>query len=189
MKAATGIAAAVLLGGLGFYLLKPAQPPGGAMPPALSVDPPTSTLNDPVEVFQKAFWKRPGTNDKILHAERREWADGQGVKRWQWFIAVEPSPELVRHLREDNAFSLVPAAAVPPIPDAPAWFGFQTGEFEAFHAPRGNMRVLFSTTKPLLLATDSGGGFQSGVPEEAPPGQKGQTTSGRIPLASPPTSR
>jgi hypothetical protein len=189
MKAAIGIAAAVMLGGLGLYLLVAARPPDVAKSPALPANPPTSTLDDPVEVFQKAFWKRPGTHDKILHAERREWADGQGVTRWQWFIVVEPSTELVKHLREENAFSLVPAAAVPALPDAPAWFAFQPGAFEVFQAPQGNMRVLFSRKKPLLLATDSGGGFQSGAPEATPPGQGGQTTSGRIPLTSPPSSR
>lgn len=189
MKAAIGITAAVMLGGLGFYLLRPAQHPDVAKPRSEPANPPTSTVNDPIEVFQKAFWKRPGMNDKVLHAERREWADGECVKRWQWFIAVEPSPELVKHLREDNAFSLVPAAPVPSIPGAPAWFAFQPKEFEVFRLPHGNMRVLFSTTKPLVLATDSGGGFQTGLPEVVPPGQKGQATSGRIPLTSPPVSR
>lgn len=152
-------------------------------------DPPTTTLSDPSEVFQKAFWKRPTANDKILHSERRQWADATGVKRWQWFIEVEPSPGLVKYLREDNAFSLVPATTVPPISDAPGWFKFQPAEFDVLQASQGKMRLFFSKTKPLLFATDSGGGFHSGVPEPAQPEQSPATASGRIPLTSPPLSR
>lgn len=29
------------------------------------------------------------------------------LAKWQWFIVVQPSPELVKYLRDDNAFGLV----------------------------------------------------------------------------------
>ena len=36
------------------------------------VPPPTSTVTDEVEVFQKAFWKRPTPEDRILHARLKQ---------------------------------------------------------------------------------------------------------------------
>lgn len=153
-------------------------------------NPPTSTLTDSTEVFQKAFWKRPTADDTILHAERREWADAEGVQRWQWFIAVEPSATLVKHLREDNAFSLAPAKSVPVVKDAPEWFAFPSSDVEILQAPRGEMCLFFSKTKRLLLATDSGGGFHPGATESAKPPPAptaGQVVSGRLPKTPPPT--
>jgi hypothetical protein len=150
--------------------------------------PPDSTLTDSAEVFKKAFWKRPTADDKILHAERREWFDDDGVEKWQWFLAVEPSPALVKYLREDNAFSLAPAATIPVVKDSPTWFAFQDEDVEILQAPHGQMRLIFSKTKPLLLATDSGGGFHPGAPEQANPAQGVQPSTGRIPLTPPPAS-
>jgi len=41
-----------------------------------------NTSTDPTLVFQKAFWRRPDSHDKILHAERREWSEqGKGSKK------------------------------------------------------------------------------------------------------------
>ena len=63
-------------------------------------------------VFQRAFWRRPGAGDRILHAERRDWKDaGAAVQKWQWFVAVAPSPEFRRWLLEDNPFELAPPRA------------------------------------------------------------------------------
>jgi hypothetical protein len=55
-------------------------------------DPPTEIENDPVKIFQRAFWASPTGEDEILHAERREWSNADGVQKWQWFLVVEPSP-------------------------------------------------------------------------------------------------
>jgi len=68
--------------------------------------PPSHIVSDATEVFQKAFWKRPTSRDLIFDAECREWTDLEGIKKWQWFIVLEPSPDLVMHLRQDNAFNL-----------------------------------------------------------------------------------
>ncbi|MFT4640024.1 MAG: hypothetical protein ACI8T1_003349 [Verrucomicrobiales bacterium] len=122
---------------------------------------------DAIEVFQRAFWKRPTPHDKILHAERREWSDSDGTEQWQWFIVVEPSPELLKHLREDNAFGLSVAGTAPIPSAAPSWFTFEQDDVDILQAPRGNMRLFFSKAKDLLYATDTGGVFRPGVSEPA----------------------
>lgn len=191
MKNLVIVGLAVGLGAGGWWLASPDRtdgarttcPPDTTHPP----DPPTSTLTDSNEVFRKAFWKRPAANDKVLHAERREWADAAGVLKWQWFIAVEPSPELLEHLCGDNAFSLTPAATVPVIAGAPAWFGFQAADVEVMQAPHGNMRLIFSKTKRLLHATDAGGGFARGVEAPANPPEALSANPGRLPSTPPPS--
>ncbi|MFT5191293.1 MAG: hypothetical protein ACI9DF_006049 [Verrucomicrobiales bacterium] len=57
---------------------------------------PTVADEAAIEVFQRAFWKRPTSEDKILHAERREWTGDDGQLQWHWFLVVELSPELGR---------------------------------------------------------------------------------------------
>jgi hypothetical protein len=170
MKALRGLLALALLAGLGFFAASrrppPAPAPSPVSPPAA---PPTTTLVDPVAVFQRAFWQRPSAADRILHAERREWATADGVQKWQWFLVVEPSPALVKHLRDDNAFSLMRAAAAPAIHAAPPWFSFQPEEFDVLKAPHGNLRLCFSKTQCLLYASDAGGGFLPGKPEVPTP--------------------
>lgn len=148
---------------------------------------PTTTLTDPTEVFQRAFWKRPSPGDRILHSERREWAGEQGVKRWQWFIVVEPSPELVKHLREDNAFGLIPGQSFGAIENPPVWFTPPASD--VFSAPNGNLRLAFSKTKPLLYAMDMGGGFASGAPEPVKEMRAETAPAGRLPKTPPPNPR
>jgi hypothetical protein len=153
-----------------FYCFLPAPPPPGET--AVATAPPPEekvtlrTNNDPQEVFHRAFWQRPSPEDRILHAERREWSDENGVKRWQWFLAVEPSPALVKRLRVDNAFGVRPLNTAPSIPAAPPWFKVP-GDVETLAAAHGNLRLLFTKSDKLLYATDHGGGFRPGVPESA----------------------
>jgi len=161
-------------------VVQPAAPPHG--------DAPTATNTEPVEVFKRAFWRPPTPDDKILHAERREWSDLDGVKKWQWFLAVEPSPELLKYVRDDNAFGLSPVSAKLDGVDAPAWFSFKPGEVEALGSPRGNLRLIFSKTGNTLHATDFGGGFHRGAREPFRPTKSGPVSSGRLPHAPPPTS-
>jgi hypothetical protein len=164
---------------------RPEQPAAGENAKA---DPPSSILNDAAMVFQKAFWKRPSAGDNILHAERREWKDGDVIRKWQWFISVEPSPELLKYLREDNAFRLSTAPSVPVITGAPDWFTVDPADTEALQAPGGQMRLFFSKSKRVLFATDSGGGFRQGAPElEAPVPATQSASIGRLPQTPPPT--
>jgi hypothetical protein len=181
MKALRSLLALALLAGLGGVVAtrwpSPAPVPVPA-PASPTAAPPTTTLLDPVAVFQRAFWQRPSAADRILHAERREWATADGVQKWQWFLVVEPSPALVKHLREDNAFSTVPAATAPAVRDAPAWFTFQPAEVEVRQAAHGNLRMFFGKTKRLLYATDAGDGFLPGAPEPAKPAKPAPRASG-----------
>ncbi len=180
MKNVLGVMAVALCVSLGVYLFvsKPEEP--AASLPVIP-DPPSFTLKDPAAVFHKAFARHPAADDRILHAERREWSDAAGVKKWQWFIVVDPSPQLVKFLREDNAFSLAPARSVPQFANAPAWFVFEPGEVEILHAPQGSMSLCFSKTTGRLFATDHG--FRPGAT-----GVSG-STSGKAPVERTPEAK
>jgi hypothetical protein len=177
---------------LGYRMAAPQQdaPTLVAVPKAAhSLGKPSSTISDPTEVFQKAFWKRPTANDHILHAERREWSDAHGVKQWQWFIAVQPSPELVKHLRDDNAFNLRRSKGLQPVENSPEWFRFKADGAEAFEAPRGTMQLSFRASDNVLYATDAGGGFHAGAPEPLPKTTRPMVSMGRLPTTHPPDPR
>jgi len=157
---------------------------------APKVDPPTKVENDPVKVFQRAFWASPTSEDKILHAERREWSDTQGVRKWQWFLVVEPSAALLKRLRDDNAFGLAPASSAADIADAPKWFAFDAKEIVVMKSPSSEMQLIFSKGGKVLHASDSGLGFRPGAPEpakQAPPSSA--PTPGRLPSTPPPTPK
>ncbi len=156
-----------------------------ASPPA-QVQPPDTTVTDSTAVFQRAFWKRPTAADKILHAERREWKDENAVSRWQWFLEVEPSPEIVSHLRENNSFRLQSAgtAAIPA--DAPDWFIRNTKDTEILAAPGGGMSLIFTPGDAKLYAMGAGGGFRAGAPETPAPVPTTPVTTGRFPNTPPP---
>ena len=147
-----------------------------------------SVQNDPVKIFQRAFWASPTSEDTILHAERREWSDGEGILKWEWFLVVEPSPALLKRLRDDNVFGLVPVTSAAAIGNAPGWFRFDTGEVSVLKSPHGRLQLIFSRNYRTLYATDSGRGFTKGAPEPArqaaPP-----TASGRLPTTPPPISK
>lgn len=181
--------AAISVAGLAFFLVPREKMPTEAPPPPPSPQSPDAVKIDPAEVFRRAFWQLPGDGDKILHAERREWSDSEGVKRWLWFLVVEPSPALVKYLRADNAFGLIQSPSFPAIDNAPDWFAFGAEEVEVLQAPNGNMMLFFHKTQPLLHATSSGTGFRPGVTTPTEPFSRSsgpQKSSGRLPLHSPP---
>jgi hypothetical protein len=154
------------------------------------VVPPTKVDHDPVKVFQRAFWASPTDDDEILHAERREWSDAQGVRKWQWFLVVEPSAALLKRLRDDNAFGLAPASSAADIADAPKWFAFDANEIVVMKSPSSEMQLIFSKGGKVLHASDSGLGFRPGAPEpakQAPPSSA--PTPGRLPSTPPPTPK
>ena len=183
----------VAVAGLAWGLLRPdATPPAlpePIAPKAAAVEAPTKTITDGPVLFQRAFWKKATAADKILHAERREWGEGEGLKKWQWFLVVEPSPELLKYLREENAFGLSPAKDLPTLEHAPDWFAFVDAEFETMRTQTGTMRVSFHRTKPLIYATSFGAGFTAGAKLPAAKVAAADTTqpAGRIPRTSPPT--
>ena len=113
------------------------------------------------------------------------------MKKWQWFLVVEPSPELLKYLREENAFGLVAATAIPAATGTPDWFAFNDADVETMQTRTGTMRVSFHRTKPLIYATASGAGFTAGAKEAArkPAQPAAPELAGRLPLTSPPISK
>jgi hypothetical protein len=186
MKAVFAIVMVALLAWLGWALMAPDQETPVAGGAAANPDPPTTTIVDGAAVFRQAFWKRPSANDRILHAERRVWSDEDGVEKWEWFLAVEPSPELVKYLREDNAFSLSPASSPATVIGAPEWFSVRPGEVEVLQSRQGKMQLFFGKTKNFLYATDAGGGFTKGAEAPTPPQVVHTPNPGRLPTTPPP---
>ena len=154
----------------------------------LKGDGPTKIENDPVKIFQRAFWASPTREDKILHAERREWSGADGLKKWEWFLVVEPSPALLKRLRDDNAFGLIPAASAAATANAPDWFRFDGDEVSILKSPQAKLQLIFSKDNCTLYATDSGLGFRPGAPEQIPktPPSSSALSSGRLPITPPP---
>jgi hypothetical protein len=123
-----------------------------------------TTYTDPTMIFQKAFWRRPDSGDKILHAERREWSDrAKEVREWQWFLVVKPSPALTEWF-QTNPFSLTSSKQPMDNKDSvpkPEWFPKDFSGFDVQKAPHGHLVMIFSAEKNLLYAMDSGAGFTS----------------------------
>src|SRR5690606_22691885 len=107
----------------------------------------------PDEIFRRAFWRHPAPEDRIIQAERREQTDpDDGVKSWQWFLQVEPGPELLAALRNPATFGLMPAA-IPRFPgnraSAPAWFQ-PTADSEILQNPTGGLLLFYNKTQNTL---------------------------------------
>ena len=152
----------------------------------LKVDAPTKIENDPVKIFQRAFWASPTSEDMILHAERREWSGADGLEKWQWFLVVKPSPALLKRLLDDNAFGLFPAASAAAIGNAPDWFRFSGDEVSVLKSPQANLQLIFSKNHRTLYATDTGLGFRSGAPEPIKSAPQLTPVPRRLPTTSPP---
>lgn len=144
---------------------------GAAASPVTALPPPKPDAHglalerDHAAVFQRAFWRRPASDDRILHAERRDWLDAaSGVEKWQWFIAVQPSAAFREWLIKDNPFELVavaPDAAPVDISSPPAWFppAAELARFARYRNREGRYLVFHDVTTHRLYATDAGGGF------------------------------
>ncbi len=186
MKRLLILLTALILAVVGWYLASPENESDSSQGThaAHESQPPTSTVTDPALVFQKAFWKRPTPEDQILHAERREWQDKDGLSKWEWFIAVKPSPALVDHLITNNAFMLTASrSGGREHAEAPEWF--LTEAPQTFANPNGTFQILWDKEKTLLHATDSGSGFRPGAPEPAKAITAAQP-EGRLPTTPPP---
>lgn len=147
---------------------------------------PDVTVTDGAAVFQKAFWKRPTTGDRILHAERREWLDASGVSRWQWFLVIQPSPEIVRYLREENAFRLRKTDTMTVPRDAPEWFVSGKERSNVMASAGDVMQLAFTAGDARIYAVGSGGGFRPGVPETPAGPAAAAAETGRLPASPPP---
>jgi len=137
-------------------------------PPAEHPEAPGTTLQttrDAEEIFRRAFWRDPAPEDLILHAERREWhSETDGVRRWQWFIEIEPGPAFHDWFFIENPFRLAPADPPPPLAEAataPAWFPRQPPASATVHQnPEGTFVVIYHPQQNKLHATDNGHGFR-----------------------------
>ena len=176
-----------MLACLGWRVLDSRREPSldPAASPRWKSAPPTSVENDREKIFQRALWANPTSEDHILHAERREWKDADGVQKWQWFLVVEPSTALLKRLRDDNAFGLVPAAAASLPADAPDWFDFKPDDVSILKSPQTKLQLIFSKDHHTLYATDTGRGFRAGAPEPIPPAPQAPVP-GRLPTTHPP---
>lgn len=138
-------------------------------------------------IFRLAFWRPPTPEDRILHADRREWSDAQGVTRWEAFLAVEPGPALHEWLAT-NPFSLATVPSmVRDIPKPPAWFPKKTAGFTIQQALHGHMVLLTAPGGSPVYLADHGKGFArvSETPVPATPAPT-PTPANRLPNARPP---
>jgi hypothetical protein len=193
MKISMIILAVVALGTAAYFGFRPAKVRPAPVNPATLHEGTLATKTDPAEVFKRALWRRPAPDDKILHAERREWTEdsAHGVAHWQWFLAVEPGAALKKWLREQNPFSVHPVgnAAASMINGAPGWFPNDFSRYEVHTGgSRGSLIFLFSRDGKSLYATSSGDGFTPGVSEAARPAPAATAATGRLPLTPPTTS-
>ena len=188
MKTPVIILAVAVTAAAAYLGLRPASVPPASVNPATLHEGTLAMNIEPAEVFKRALWRRPASDDKILHAERREWTkdSSHGVAHWQWFLAIEPGPALKKWLREQNPFAVHPASA-PDIKGAPAWFPQDYSNYE-IHAGGTTARLVFlySQDRKTLYATGSGTGFTPGAPEPATPAPANLTATGRLPLTPPP---
>ncbi|WP_438481279.1 hypothetical protein [Oleiharenicola lentus] len=152
------------------YRLLPSSPQITVSPTAVPGE--TLTVSkEEVEIFRRAFWWHPSKGDKILHAERREWSEANAsVTRWQWFIKIRPSSELLRDLRRAETFGLTevdkpkPWSQVAPLP-LPTWFPQAPDTpFEILQTASGEFTVLYRPSDNTLYATDHGRGFAPAAP-------------------------
>jgi hypothetical protein len=183
-----GVAAVLILGWLTVSRLSPPEPAAAPAKPSVIAwrqEEPSATVTDAEEIFKRAFWRRPSKDDQILHAERHEWSDEDGLQRWQWFLVVKASSKLIKDLRDDNVFGLMPGYSGPLSREAPVWFVFKPDDFSTFQSPQTGLRLMFSKVDNTLYATDSGRGFTKGAPEPAKKIQRSSAPE-RLPARKPP---
>lgn len=147
--------------------------------------PPTRTLTDGNEIFHKGFWRRPYAEDEVLHGERHEWSDAQGLVKWEWFLMVKASPALLKDLLDDRFFRLMPVSSLARPPQAPPWFDFVPGEVYVLQSRSSRLRLIIRNSDQMLYATDSGQGFAKGAVLPDPP-MPAFPVPGRLPKGSPP---
>jgi hypothetical protein len=195
MKTSLIIAIVVAASGTAWLIWRP----GGEKPAEPTVDP--APLHEgslradtpPEEVFKRALWRRPAPDDKILHAERREWTEdnAEGVAHWQWFLAVEPGPALKKYL-ERNPFSVRPAQTLPPktMEKAPAWFPRDYADLDIRTGGNtGSLVFLYSRKGNTIYAANRGDGFTPGAPMPGAAPAAQEPVAGRLPHTPPPDTR
>ena len=156
----------VLLGAGSWWLSHRPEPPTPSVAWVDTEDAQLKLQLNQNEVFQRAFWRRPGEQDQIVHAERRHWLDeaSGGVEKWQWFIEVKPSADFAAWLFNENPFELVTVPAGTPgseIAARPDWMPSAAAltDYVEYRKPGAEFRVFYNRKNKRLYATDQGGGF------------------------------
>jgi len=182
--------ALALLSWLGWRQLGPGKSQPPKQVPAISWvgAPPDRVVMDPRLVFQRAFWRSPAAGDEIVHAERYEWHDADGVTKWHWFMEIKPSPELIKYLRDDNAFGLTRTSSVTWSDERPAWFNFDSSQAVVMNSTQAKLQLIFKAAENTLYASDSGAGMRRGAPEPAKP-TPAAPIPGRLPTSPPPSPK
>ncbi len=126
-------------------------------------------IRDVAAVFQRAFWRRPSADIRVLEGERREWLNAQAaVEKWQWFVGVQTSADFRTWLLEQNPFELIkdtkPFDAAD-IENAPAWLpaAVQRGSLTSYRSRGSKLVVLLDQETGKLFASDRGAGFAAPV--------------------------
>jgi hypothetical protein len=181
------IPALALLSWLGWRQLgaEKSQPPKQVPSVSWVGAPPDRVVMEPELVFQRAFWRSPVAGDEIVHAERYEWHDAEGVTKWKWFLEIKPSPALISYLRDDNAFGLTRTSSVTLTDERPAWFHFDSSKAVVMRSAQTKLQLIFMAAENTLYATDSGVGMRRGAPEPANP-LPSAPVPGRLPTTPPP---
>ena len=148
--------------------------------------PPDRSGLDPELVFRHAFWRSPDAGDEIVHAERYEWHDAEGVKKWKWFMEIKPSPGLIKYLRDENAFGLTRTSLMKMTDERPDWFNFDASKAVVMNSAQTNLQLIFMAEENTLYASDSGLGFRRGAPEPIKPTLEQASVPGRLPATPPP---
>ena len=174
--------------GLGIYFAKPSSAPKAAAisKQAAAQHPGTMTeVTDGRAIFRRAMWRSLGKEDHLVHAIRREWTEKAevGVARWQWFLEVEASPDLMKYLRQDNALNLRPIDKAD-IPAPPDWFPADLSAYD-LHAT-GSLIFCFDKSRPRFFATNQGKGFTPGHSLPQPLPAPSTPANSRIPNHPPP---
>jgi hypothetical protein len=92
---------------------------------------------------------------------------------------------LLKRLRDDNAFGLIPAASAAATANAPDWFRFDGDEVSILKSPQAKLQLIFSRDYRTLYATDTGFGFRPGAPEPTHPTPQQAPIPGRLPTTPP----
>ncbi|MGZ0708681.1 hypothetical protein ACWPKO_10110 [Coraliomargarita sp. W4R53] len=131
--------------------------------------PTTKSTTDPAEVFRRAFWRQPSSDDHILNAERRVDPDDAS---WQWFIQLHPSPQLLTVLHDPEHLGLLPLPAdtsprkwASSSQPSPTWFPSEDSldSFEIRQSSASQLTILYRAADNTLFATDRGAGFAPSV--------------------------
>ncbi len=183
MKRLALAALALIAVGIGLWLARPAPAPDTAHNEPSANESGLAVVTDGVEIFQKVLWREPQPDDRILHAERRQWSEGGSLTRWQWFLHVQAGKDLIAYLRDANAFGLV-ATDQADISDAPTWFPKDHQHYEIQRA--GQLVFLFRKGSDEFYASSQGKGFTKPLPAPPPAPVATPQPQGRIPNTPPP---